>query len=237
MTHDLAVDTHRLMTARWTEWILADEGLSGDPPPGVAASVARVEAYAAVVLAGGRAGRLGGVAKPGVRIGGRTLLDRVLDAVADAAPRIVVGPDQAVPAGVRVTREQPAGGGPVAALAAGLALVPDGTAWVAVLAADLPFLTPDAVAALGLAAAGRDGAVLVDDGGRAQYLAGVWRVGALVAALNGLGEPAGASVRRLLAGLDMAEVAVGGDPPPWFDCDDADDVRRAHAWTTEEERT
>ncbi|MEU1128793.1 NTP transferase domain-containing protein, partial [Streptomyces sp. NPDC005900] len=32
----------------------------------------------AVVLAGGGAARLGGADKPGVRVGGRTLIDRVL---------------------------------------------------------------------------------------------------------------------------------------------------------------
>ena len=39
------------------------------------------EAYDAVVLAGGAARRLGGVDKPGVRVGGRALLDRVLTLV------------------------------------------------------------------------------------------------------------------------------------------------------------
>ncbi|MEU7054400.1 NTP transferase domain-containing protein, partial [Streptomyces eurythermus] len=34
--------------------------------------------YDAVVLAGGAARRLGGADKPGVRVGGRALLDRVL---------------------------------------------------------------------------------------------------------------------------------------------------------------
>lgn len=185
-----------------------------------------------MVLAGGRASRLGGVAKPAIAIGGRALLDRVLDAVADAAPRIVVGPGPGVPDGVLVTHEEPAGGGPVAALAAGLALVPKHLRWTAVLAADLPFLTPDAVTALRQAAAGRDGAVLVDDAGRDQYLAGVWRIAALTRALVDIGEPSGASVRRLATGLDLARVSHAADPPPWFDCDDPDDVRRAHAWTS-----
>ncbi|MEH6375729.1 NTP transferase domain-containing protein, partial [Streptomyces sp. KLMMK] len=40
--------------------------------------------YDAVVLAGGAARRLGGADKPTLRVGGRTLLDRVLEACADA---------------------------------------------------------------------------------------------------------------------------------------------------------
>ena len=67
--------------------------------------------------------------------------DRVLAAVADATPRVLVGAAQAVPAGVRVVREDPPGGGPVAAAAAGLALLPPDTTVVALLAADLPLLT------------------------------------------------------------------------------------------------
>ena len=72
--------------------------------------------YSALVLAGGRAARLGGQVKPQLQVGGRTMLGTVLAAVADAERRIVVGPPQPVPEGVVVVREQPPGGGPVAAL-------------------------------------------------------------------------------------------------------------------------
>ncbi|MGC5018890.1 molybdenum cofactor guanylyltransferase [Micromonospora sp. DT47] len=105
-------------------------------------------AYAAVVLAGGAARRMGGRDKPALPVGGRSMRDRVLAAVADAAPRVLVGPAGPVPADVLVTREEPPGGGPVAATAAGLALLHPGTTTVALLAADLPLLTREAVAAL-----------------------------------------------------------------------------------------
>ncbi|WRL63058.1 NTP transferase domain-containing protein [Blastococcus brunescens] len=49
-------------------------------------------AVTAVVLAGGRAARLGGQAKPQLIVGGRPILASVLVAVADAERRIVVGP-------------------------------------------------------------------------------------------------------------------------------------------------
>ena len=51
----------------------------------------------AVVLAGGKAARLGGQAKPQLLVGGRPMLATVLAAVADADRRVVVGPPQAVP--------------------------------------------------------------------------------------------------------------------------------------------
>src|SRR4051794_24930337 len=83
-----------------------------------------VPAYAAVVLAGGRAARLGGQAKPQLEGGGRTMLAAGLAAVADADPRIVVGPPQPVPGGVLVVREEPPRGGPGAALRPGPAARP-----------------------------------------------------------------------------------------------------------------
>ncbi|MEW2377262.1 NTP transferase domain-containing protein [Micromonospora sp. NPDC047812] len=216
-----------------------------------------MDAYAAVVLAGGAARRMGGVDKPARTVGGLPMRDRVLAAVADAAPRVLVGPPGPVPAGVRVTREEPPGGGPVAAAAAGLALLDPGTPLVALLAADLPLLTRAAVGELlDRLDAGHDGACYVDGDGRRQTLCGVWRVATLRAALDRLAaeraarpadgpteragrQPdgsaaplAGAPIRALLAGLRVREVPwSGAGPPPWFDCDTDEDVRRAEEWT------
>nr|WP_234361974.1 NTP transferase domain-containing protein [Plantactinospora sp. BB1] len=190
---------------------------------------------------------MGGVDKPALPVGGRPMLDRVLAAVADADLRVVVGPAGELPTGVRATREQPPGGGPVAAVAAGLAaLLPDtappdtaDAGVVALLAADLPLLTADAVRQLRTAlsrAPGADGVVYVDDAGRAQFLCGVWRVGPLRAALARLaagrgGVLTGTSMRALVAELTVTEVAWrGSGPPPWFDCDTDDDLRRAEEW-------
>ncbi|MGC4769808.1 molybdenum cofactor guanylyltransferase [Micromonospora sp. DT44] len=238
--------------------------------------------YAAVVLAGGAARRMGGVDKPALPVGGRSMRDRVLAAVGDAAPRVLVGPADGVPDDVRVTREDPPGGGPVAATAAGLALLDRDTTLVALLAADLPLLTRAAIGDLltHLAAAGRpasaapadspagpkaapadspalaapadspsgpkagtvfhtepvDGVCFVDADGRRQSLCGVWRVEALRSGLLRLaadrgGSLAGASMRALLVGLAIHDVPwVGAGPPPWFDCDTDEDVRRAEEW-------
>jgi len=195
--------------------------------------------YAAVVLSGGAGRRMGGVDKPARPVGGRPMLHRVLDAVADATPRIVVGPAGPVPDGVRVTREEPPGGGPVAATVAGLALLDPGPTSVALLAADLPLLTSAAVADLRRALDGSaaDVACYVDGDGRRQQLCGVWRVAALRAAVDRLaaergGTVDGAPVRGLLAGAAVREVSWSGSgPPPWFDCDTDEDVRRAEEWT------
>ncbi|WP_152352755.1 molybdenum cofactor guanylyltransferase [Brachybacterium subflavum] len=77
---------------------------------------------ALIVLGGGEGRRLGGVSKPDLVVGGRRLVDRVLDAGAGCAPRVVVAPESvAVPDGVLRTLEDPPAGGPVAGIAAGLA--------------------------------------------------------------------------------------------------------------------
>jgi molybdopterin-guanine dinucleotide biosynthesis protein A len=182
-----------------------------------------------VVLAGGAATRMGGAAKPTRIIGGSPLVARVLDAVADAEPRVVVGPASLaglLPAGVSRTVEDPPGGGPVAALAAGLRLVPDDVPVVAVLAADLPFLDPPAIAALraGLTS-GVDAAVLVDDQGRPQWLCAAWRRDALTARLPA--DPAGRPMRALTDAAVVAQISVAGRAPAWFDCDTDEDIRRA----------
>jgi molybdopterin-guanine dinucleotide biosynthesis protein A len=183
--------------------------------------------YSALVLAGGRAARLGGQAKPQLEVGGRTMLGTVLHAVADAQRRIVVGPPQPVPDDVVLVRERPPGGGPVAALRAGLPSVASEV--VALLAGDLPFLDAALIAQLRAGLTG-DGVLVVDDGGRDQYLLGVWRTDALRAAASaGSGHT---SLRRVLAPLrvDRLRPAVPpGAPPPWLDCDTPADLARARA--------
>jgi molybdenum cofactor guanylyltransferase len=181
--------------------------------------------YTAVVLAGGKAARLGGQAKPQLEVGGRTILSAVLAAVADAERRIVVGPRQPAPDDVVQVREQPPGGGPVAALRAGLAEVATDVA--ALLAGDLPFLTAGLIAELRARLTG-DGVLVVDDTGRDQLLLGVWRTDALRAAAGDACGPT--SMRKLLAPLAVRRlrpVVAPGTPPPWTDCDTPADLARA----------
>jgi molybdopterin-guanine dinucleotide biosynthesis protein A len=193
--------------------------------------------YAAILLTGGRSARMGVAGKPGLAVGGRSLAARVAAAVPDAARVIVVGQPYGV-AAAEVLTEDPPGGGPVAAIAAGLPRVPE--VYVAVLAGDLPFLDAATVAEL-LAAAvtlPADVALLVDDGGRDQLLCAVWRTAALAAALAALPTVAGASMRALLGVvLDSSgtiarrTVSRAAGPPPWFDCDTPVDLAEARRWT------
>ncbi len=187
--------------------------------------------YDAIVLAGGAARRLGGADKPGLTVGGRTLLDRVLACCAEARTTVVVGPERptaaerattvtpgpARPVSPRWTREQPPGGGPLAAVAAGLELATTAEV-VLLLAADLPFLDLVTVRRLVAAVTGEvQAAVLVDDAGRDQPLAAAYRTAALRAALAPLGDPAGLPLRRLTAGLRTVRLADSEGAS--YDCD------------------
>jgi len=198
----------------------------------------RTGQVAALVLAGGGARRLGGADKPGLEVGGRSLLAAVAEAAAGAGAChvVVVGPvrpDLAgnLPGGTAVdfTTERPPGAGPVPGLRAGLSLVAE--EWLLLLAADLPFLRDSHLREL-VAAAHRaaSGALLVDGQGRPQWLASCWRTAGLKTALTGY---QGSSLGGLLGPLRPAEVAVAaeaGQAPPWLDCDTPEDVTAARAF-------
>lgn len=171
----------------------------------------------AVVLAGGEGRRLAGADKPAVTVGGRTLLDRVLDACPADAEVVVVGPERPTRRPARWTREVPPGGGPLAGLAAGLAEVH--TPLVLLLATDLPGVAPALPSLLAVARAalqdGRDGAWFTDATGRGQQLVSCLSAAAVRARMPA--DPWGKSVRHVLDGLDLVDV-----PAPPGTVDDVD---------------
>lgn len=182
--------------------------------------------YDAVVLAGGYGRRLGGVDKAGLEVGGGTLLARVLVALAGAERTVCVGPERDTASAAIWCREQPPGGGPVAALAAAMPYLRERV--VVVLAVDLPLVDTVTVAALVAAVADSDygGAVAVDGAGRAQPLLAAYRRVALARAVAALPTVAGASMRDLIAPLVLRRVPVGLAA---LDCDTADDLAAARA--------
>jgi len=178
--------------------------------------------FDAVILAGGRARRLGGADKPAMPVGGRPLISRVVEAVSGADQIVVVGPPRPGLGDAVFVREDPPGAGPVPALRTGLALVRSSR--LVLLAADLPFIATGDVDRL-LRAVSGTGAVMVDGDGREQWLAGAWRTDRLRLALDGYD---GASLRGLLAPLAPVTLAsAAGERPPWYDCDTPEELARA----------
>ncbi|MFD8450082.1 MULTISPECIES: NTP transferase domain-containing protein [Streptomyces] len=221
-------------------------GAGSDSAPGAGAVPGRDPApgsgpagYDAVVLAGGAARRLGGADKPGLRVGGRPLLDRVLAACAGARTTVVVADARPTARPVTWAREDPPGGGPLAALAAGLRHTV--AEHVLVVSADLPFLAGPTVGRLlsALAAGDADGVLLTDADGRDQPLVAAYRASALRRELTALardradrGAPAGGAdltglpLRRLTGALRLIRLP---DAVASFDCDTWDDIATARA--------
>ena len=174
----------------------------------------------AIVLAGGRAARLGGIDKPLVRVDGVPLLRRAVDALADAEAIAVVGPRRELDLGREVVwvREDPPFAGPAHAVATGLAaLAAAEDDEVLVLAAD--HVRPDLVVE-----ALRDGTgnrVAVDPSGRPQWTASLVAVADLAAAVASL-PTEGLPLRSLIGRLDPVDVPVSTEAGA--DIDTPDDL-------------
>lgn len=170
-----------------------------------------------VVLAGGASTRMGQDKAALVR-GTSTLLGDVVASCGDAEV-VVVGPAGAadlVARPVRLTLEDPPGGGPCAGLAAGLAVLPPSCDVVQVLSCDLPGAAGVVAVLDGLAMPDDAALVPVDDEGFRQYLAGRYPRAALAAALAG--DVHGASIRGRLGSIPRRDVALA--PELLVDVDD-----------------
>jgi len=89
---------------------------------------------AGAIIAGGPASRLGGVAKPFLRIGGRTIAERQLESLRAAFARVLVvanDPAPWAPLGVEVVPDQVAKAGPLGGIQTALAAADDCDAWCA----------------------------------------------------------------------------------------------------------
>ena len=169
----------------------------------------------AVILTGGTAARMDGIDKASIEVGGVTLLERSLAATMAALEIVVVGSEVPTSRPVTWTREDPPLGGPAAGILAGLDRFLRTPDLVCVLAVDMPKVNAGTVARLTWAVerdADVDGAVLVDDAGKRQTLAGVYRTASLHSARPADREQEhGLAVRRLVGLLRLAEVPVVGD--------------------------
>jgi len=167
--------------------------------------------FAAVIVAGGAGTRLSGVSKPELKIAGRTLLERTLDACEGASNVVIVGGEHLRRDGALWACEDPPGSGPAAGLAAGLNVLDaegDPSPLVLVLGTD----TPRASAVAGILLERTrddspevDGAWLVDASGKAQPLVAVYRRDAIAKRCASHAAP-GAPLRRVTEGLSMIAV-------------------------------
>lgn len=184
----------------------------------------------ALILAGGRSSRLGGSDKRKLVLAGETLLRRSIRAVEDAGARTVIVVGDGEVDGSQTVREDPAFGGPVAAIAAGMRALPGSADAMLVIACDMPGIA-DALPTL-LDGFRADGVIAVDRG-RRQQLAIIVDPVPLGDALAALPTVVDASMRALLEHLDLAEIVVPDgatdDIDTWDDAERFDAVAPAGA--------
>lgn len=92
----------------------------------------------ALILAGGKATRLGGVDKRELVVGGRTIFERQREVLEPRVAEILVSSLRELP-GYRTVTDAVPGAGPLAGIAAGLAAA--ATPWLLVVAGDMPYVT------------------------------------------------------------------------------------------------
>ena len=136
-----------------------------------------------VVLAGGLARRMGGGDKASIRVGGATVLDRVIERLKPQCARVILNvnadPERFAATGLPVVADSvPDHPGPLAGILAGLdwaAKQTDEIDWIVSVPSDCPFLPRDLVARLHRARI-ESGATLAcaSSGARTHPVVGLW---------------------------------------------------------------
>jgi molybdenum cofactor guanylyltransferase len=185
---------------------------------------------AALILAGGRAERLGGAEKPLIRIGGRTILERILAALGDDVAAVALSangdPSRYSRFGLPVLPDGPfAGQGPLAGLLAGLDWAATlGAAELLSLPGDTPFLPP------GLAARLAPAPAVAASGSRRHHLVALWPVTARTSLAARLAAPGSRAVAAFAVTLGPRVVEFPASPyDPFLNINTPDDLARGQA--------
>ena len=183
-----------------------------------------------VLLTGGKGTRMGGVSKAELTLNGYTFRNRILLALISVPQIIVVGPTfTAENPKISFTREQPIGGGPVAAISAAIPLV--GHEFVGILSVDAPFaVSPLLEMYRVMEQDSIDEALVATDGNHESYLVSVYRRDALIRALSQLGKAENASMKSLLSHIEYGSVQFPRHQ--LIDVNTPEDLKRAEKEST-----
>jgi molybdopterin-guanine dinucleotide biosynthesis protein A len=190
-----------------------------------------------VVLAGGLARRMGGGDKPMRRIGGRTILDHVIERLNPQCEGLLLNANGDPARFARFTlpvipdtvEDYP---GPLAGVLAGLdwtaANRPDAE-WVVSVAGDCPFLPRDLVARLHEVRETEDAQLAVaSSGGRTHPVIGLWSVGLREELRHALVGEGLRKIDRWTARYRLATVSWPTEPvDPFFNANTVDDLAEA----------
>lgn len=181
-----------------------------------------------IVLTGGSSTRFGSD-KSQAKIGGVSLIERILTSIPSEFETIVVGPNPMIlNAEYRTVQENPIGGGPVAGFKAGLEICTSEN--VVLIATDMPFAVSRSLHLLESMKPHDDAVMYVDAEGFKQPLAAIYRVEAVERALSLMGNAHGQSMQTLLSHLQIREVEMSKEVAQAFgDIDTTEDLERANA--------
>lgn len=184
--------------------------------------------WSAIILTGGSSTRFGSDKSLAI-LGGHTLLSQVLTHLDRNVEVIIVGPKfEIATRKIEFVQEDPIGGGPVAAVNAGIKAV--GTEFVALIATDMPFAAEVIHELTHFLEPSLDGVVPIDAEGVPQTLCAIYRTKALEEATMKLGDPRGRSMRSLTALLRLKYIDLSADlKSRLLDIDTPEDLQRAIA--------
>ena len=161
-----------------------------------------------IILTGGSSTRFGSD-KSKIDFAGLPLVEQVLAYFPVETRFIVVGPSfPSTKYDLRFTQEDPPGGGPVAALAAGLQMVE--SEYVALVATDMPFAGKAIAQLFQYLPLTKDALIPIDSKRKPQPLCAIYRVTSLQRALSGMAALSGKSMRSLISLLEVSEIDLGG---------------------------
>jgi molybdopterin-guanine dinucleotide biosynthesis protein A len=152
----------------------------------------------ALILAGGRATRMGGIDKHALVVDGLSIFDRQCNVLLPRVANIIVSAQSSIP-GHKTVADRVAGAGPLAGIAAGVAEAR--TPWLLVIAGDMPYISGALIDRLLAAATPEVDAVGIRIGGLPEPLVCVLRAAAVRPHLE----------RRLAAGLLKASELLTDD--------------------------
>lgn len=191
----------------------------------------------AVLLAGGLARRMGGGDKPLRTIGGRPILERVIERLAPQCDGLILSangdPARFASSGLPVVADTvPGFAGPLAGILSALdwttAQRPD-IEWVVSVATDCPFLPRDLVARLHQARIADSADIAVAaSGGQTHHVIALWNIGLRVAMRAALVTEDVRSVGRWTARNKTVAVEWSTSPlDPFFNANTAEDIAKA----------
>ena len=190
-----------------------------------------------VILAGGQARRMGGGDKPMRTIGGRSILDRVVERLKPQCDGLVLNangdPSRFAAFALPVTADSVEGfAGPLAGILAGLDWVAanrPGITWVLSAAGDCPFLPRDLVARLHRARLSENAQLAVAaSGGQIHHAIGLWNVSLRGDLRRALVVDDCRAIHRFTARYKLATVDwIDAPLDPFFNANTAEDLTEA----------